>query len=277
MAFTIHPRAAIGCPEPPASRAKLPARIATVLAHYVGVPSTTRYLGADHPHPSPEMDAVDARAIAAYGVNAGKSWEYNFMIGAAGTVFEQAGPFRAAHCLGMNDRSIGVLFLLGNGRRPTAQMVAAWHDLLDLLRFTGAITPTAELAPHYRYRATDCPALLAEPPGRWLAHGPNNQGWDGDLIPALLHRETPEIPPPAVIPEPNPGPTPPPPQEDDMHIFRKQGKAAQWLSANGKRAHIVDCATAANLAALVGVPILLDESADLDAVGRVVGADPGDV
>lgn len=210
MSLQIIPRATIGCPDP-GGRTRLP-KVDLVVAHYTGVAGTSRYLGASGPA-SYTADLADAKSVAAYGKVAGKTWEYNYILGASGAIFEQAGDRQAAHCLGINGRSIGVLWMLGEGREPTPQMIGAWWGLLDHLTAEGRVSPAAELAPHYRYRATSCPGrTLADPPGRWTPRAPNNEGSAGELRVELRARPTAPAPAPTLpgggsMTQPAPDPT----------------------------------------------------------------------
>ena len=97
--MVLHARSVIGTPTPPASRPKL-RQVRVLLAHEVGVATNEErglYRSAD-----PKRVLDDARAAAAYGVAAGKPWEYSWMLGRDGAVFTQAGKYRAAHCLNFN-------------------------------------------------------------------------------------------------------------------------------------------------------------------------------
>lgn len=79
---------------------------------------------------------------------------------------------------------------------------------------------------------------------------------------------------------PIPLPTPPHiPTEDNMLIYKKAGKSAQWLSDGRSRFHLADQGQALRAAqrySLTGL-VALDAGADLNSIGEVVGADPGDV
>lgn len=192
----IQPRSVIGTPEPPSTRPKLQ-RVKVLLAHHVGFTNTTRYRSAD---PARVLD--DARAAASFGVSSGRSWEYNYMIGLDGTIFEQGGEYRAAHCLNFNGDSAGVLFMNADGDTAcTPAQIEAWHWLRGDMVRRGTLTADHEVAPHYRYRDTSCPGLArADAPGRSWA-SPTGQGRVGNLIKALrVPGGTPE-------PEPSPPPT----------------------------------------------------------------------
>jgi hypothetical protein len=182
-----------------------------LLAHEVGVetnPKTGRYHADD---PASVLD--DARAAATYGVSAGKAWEYNYMLGRDGSIFEQAGEYVGAHCLNFNPESVGVIWLNALGVPPTAAQLASWWWLRDHLVDIGLLTDMHMAAPHYRYRSTSCPGVLAEPPGiAWAS--PTGEGRLGNLIPALVNR-------PAPNPQPasHPNPQPPTTVEDDDMAF----------------------------------------------------------
>ena len=185
----IVPRSVIGVPEPSTSRRRLD-RVGVLLAHHVGVSNTitSRYR-------NPANELVDAQAAASWGITSGRNWEYNYMIGLGGTIFEQAGEYMGQHCLNFNASSAGVLFLNVDELQVTAAQIEAWRWLRADMVSRGVLSPGHEVAPHYRYRTTGCPGIRAEPPGAgWVS--PTGQGRLGNLIPALTH--------------------PPDPEEDDM-------------------------------------------------------------
>lgn len=187
----IVPRSVIGTPEPPTTRPRLSER-RWLLAHEVGVdtPPNGRYRSAD---PARVLD--DARAAAAFGISTDRPWEYNFFIGLDGTVFEQAGTYRAAHCANWNDESAGVLLMNASDVPATAAQIASWWSLRDWMVAVGMLVPGHQAVPHYRFRSTSCCGIQAEVPGpAW--NSPTGQGRLGNLIPALLTRPTPPPPPP---------------------------------------------------------------------------------
>jgi len=209
----IFPRSVIGTPEPPATRRKLD-RVGVVLAHEVGVNTSPsgRYRSSD---PARVLD--DARAAAAYGISAGKSWEYSYMIGLDGSVFTQAGEYMAAHCLNFNGESAGVIFLNATDVPANDAQVAAWFEVRAHMVAIGTLSADHEAWPHYRYRSTSCPGLRAVAPGMsWPS--PTGEGRLGNLIPALITA---------------PSPPPPPPQELPMKYY------ALPPDSVGNRAHIV--------------------------------------
>lgn len=180
----IHPRSTIGTPTPPADRRRL-ARVGVLLAHHVGVNVGHRYRS-----PDPQQVLSDARAVAAFGISSGRPWEYSYMIGLDGSIFEQAGEVMAAHCLGFNPHSAAVVFLNANDVQVNAAQVAAWWEVRDHMVDQDTLAADHVAAPHYRYRKTACPGIRAEAPGRaWSS--PTGQGRLGDLIPALTLRPTP--------------------------------------------------------------------------------------
>ena len=200
--MVLHARSVIGTPTPPASRPKL-RQVRVLLAHEVGVATNEergRYRSSD-----PKRVLDDARAAAAYGVAAGKPWEYSWMLGRDGSVFTQAGEFRASHCLNFNDESAGVIFLNALDLPPTAAQIDAWWFLRGHAVDIGVLAPDHEVWPHYRYRATSCPGVLATPPGvRWAAPSGDPGARLGHLIDALV---IPAVPaPPAPAPDPTPAP-----------------------------------------------------------------------
>ena len=184
----IHPRSTIGTPTPPATRYRLP-RVGVLLAHHVGVDVGTRYRSTD-----PVRVLSDARAAAAFGISTDRPWEYSYMIGLDGEVFEQAGEYMAAHCRNFNTDSAGVLFLNANDVQVNAAQIAAWHDLRAHMVAAGTLSATHVVGPHYRYRTTGCPGIRAEAPGApWVS--PTGQGRLGNLIPELAIAPTPITPP----------------------------------------------------------------------------------
>lgn len=194
---TIAPRSVIGTPEPPATRLRLKDAL-WLLAHEVGVntPATGRYRSAD-----PARVLSDARAAASYGISAGKSWEYSFMIGLDGSIFTQAGEYVGSHCLNFNTRSAGVIFLNATDVPNTPAQNASWHELRAHMVAEGILSPYHAVAPHYRFRSTSCPGLRAEVPGKAWA-SPTKEGRLGDLIPEL-QASPPVTPPPVTPPTPD--------------------------------------------------------------------------
>lgn len=189
--MVIVPRSVIGTPEPPATRPRLEDR-RWLLAHEVGVntPPNGRYRSAD---PARVLD--DARAAAAYGISTDRPWEYNYLIGLDGRVFEQGGDRIAAHCLNWNEESVGVLFLNATDVRVNAAQIESWWALRDSMVARGMLTTGHQATPHYRFRTTSCCGINAEVPGpEW--NSPTGQGRLGNLIPALLTRPLPPLPPP---------------------------------------------------------------------------------
>jgi hypothetical protein len=188
-----YPRSTIGTPTPPATRPRLD-RVRVMLAHEVGVLNTARYRSTD---PARVLD--DARAAAAYGISAGKTWEYQYMIGLDGSVFTQAGEYRASHCLNFNSESAGVIFLNALDVATNAAQIVAWHELRTFMVDDGILHPDHVVAPHYRYRSTSCPGLRAEAPSKAWA-SPTGQGRLGNLIPALVTPPPPPPPPHEIVP-----------------------------------------------------------------------------
>lgn len=186
----IVPRSVIGTPEPPTTRPRLSER-RWLLAHEVGVntPPNGRYRSSD---PARVLD--DARAAAAFGISTDRPWEYNFFIGLDGTVFEQGGNVQAAHCLNWNEESVGVLFLNASDIQVNAAQVRSWWALRDHMVGIDMLVPGHQATPHYRFRKTSCCGINAEVPGpEW--NSPTGQGRLGNLIPALLTRPLPPLPP----------------------------------------------------------------------------------
>lgn len=103
----------------------------------------------------------------------------------------------------------------------------------------------------------------------------------GDGVRAQLvagrFRAEPLQPPLPAPPAPPPPPINTPTEDEDMKLYRKNGKLAVWLAGNGRRCHVVSEAQLANLTAMLGPVVLLDESQPLASLGAVAGADPGDI
>lgn len=172
----IAPRSTIGTPEPPSSRTRIPVPCSHLLVHYTG---------AGTYGDGRKSDLDEAKAIAAYGVNNGKTWEYNYLVGWQGNAYEQAGEYQGAHCKNFNSQSMGILCILGIGITPSQAMIDAFRQVRQQFVDEGRLTGNHECVPHYRYRATSCCAQLAEPPGiSW--NSPTGEGSLGNLIPALL-------------------------------------------------------------------------------------------
>lgn len=177
--MNITPRSTIGTPEPPSDRYKLPSSTRSLLVHYTGSPNYGNHS---------KTGLQEAKEIAKYGVSAGKSWEYNYMVSWDGGIFEQAGGYKGAHCSNWNEESYGILFILGVEIPPTQEQINAFWWLEDWLITNKKLQSNHEKVPHYRYRATICPNTeLAEHPGNtW--NSPTGEGSQGDLLPFLLNR-----------------------------------------------------------------------------------------
>ncbi|MEY2580530.1 MAG: peptidoglycan recognition protein [Ilumatobacteraceae bacterium] len=135
---------------------------------------------------NPTQDLAYAKSVARYGKAAGKTWEYNYLIGLGGNVYEQAGGFMAAHCLNFNKQSYGVLFMNGIGVEPTDAQVEAFQWLVNTLHAFGSLAVDAEIVPHYHYRSTACPGLtLADKPGKAI-RTVTGEGRDGKVNAYLL-------------------------------------------------------------------------------------------
>lgn len=237
--MTLHPRSVLGIPEPPASRPRL-SGVRWLLAHEVGVntPPTGRYRSTD---PARVLD--DCRAVAAYGASSGRVYEYSFIIGRDGSIFTQGGGFVAAHCRGFNAESAGVLFANALGLAPTQAQIDAWHWLRAHLVGVGVLAADHAVAPHYRFRSTSCPGVLAEPPGKpWPS--PTGEGRTGALIAPLT-----------ASPTPPPTPTP---DEDDMPFMWKDSRYANVFLVGSCPAQNISGASMAMLTAK-GVPLVVDQ------------------
>ena len=121
-----------------------------VIAHYTGVNKS--YANADL-----------TKTIAS--IHRWKANEYNFVIHMDGRIAEFAGRHRAAHCAGRNDTAYGILFLNGVPDACTDAQVASFRWLIDVLKWTQAITPTATILQHGQVAKTACPGRVKE---RWL-------------------------------------------------------------------------------------------------------------
>lgn len=244
MGYVILPRSLIGVPEPPADRPK-PGRVKWLLGHYTGVDTTKRYRSAD-----PDDVLADARAVATFGIAAGKRWEYSYLIGLDGSIFTQAGEYRAAHCLNANDWSKAFLFMVAVSVQPSEAMLDAARWLRAHLVSIGELDAQHDFAPHYRLRLTSCCGdTLAEPFGaRW--DSPTGQGFLGDLHPDLTAPWTPPAPPPA----------PEPIEEDEMTTAR------MWRHPKYSNVFLVGAGPAINLSwelyesyTNAGVPLIVEE------------------
>lgn len=180
MTLVIVPRAVIGVADP-GNRARLADGLGYLVGHYPGVAG----------YHDPAKDYEYAEMVARYGAAAGKTWEYNYLIGLGGTVFEQAGDRLAAHCLNFNPSSYGVLLMAGIGVSPTRAMIDAFRDLRHELAASGKLRMDHVVGPHYMFRSTACCGTqLAVAPGKaWTS--PTGQGRVGALIDPLLEPWTP--------------------------------------------------------------------------------------
>lgn len=169
MDHVIVPRDEIGVPDP-GSRRKL-GKVSSLVVHYTGV----------HGYDDPEKDWEYARKVALYGKAAGKAWEYNYLIGLGGEIFEQAGDRMAAHCLNANTWSYGVMLMNGIDVPMTFEQIMAFHWLTDVLHWVQALDADAEIVPHYHYRSTGCPGTkIADVPGKAITTV-TGEGRDGKV------------------------------------------------------------------------------------------------
>ena len=126
-------------------RKALPSKLSTVVVHYTG--NKVKYATRD-----------TRRSIA--DLNRWKNNEYNYVIDQVGDVYELAGKFESAHCLGWNHRSYGVLFLNGTAEPVTDAQVASFGWLMNVLRFAQQVVPSPSILKHSDLRATACPGLV---------------------------------------------------------------------------------------------------------------------
>ena len=124
-------------------------RLGMVIAHYTGVRRS--YANADL-----------TKTIAS--IHRWKANEYNYVIHMDGTVAEFAGRHRAAHCAGRNDTAYGVLFLNGETDPCTDAQVASFRWLVDVLKWTQAVTADATIVQHGQVARTACPGRIKD---RW--------------------------------------------------------------------------------------------------------------
>ncbi len=201
----IVPRAEIGVPDP-GTRVKIAPARRYLLGHYPGV----------NGYNDPVKDWQYARSVAAFGIANGTPFEYSYLVGLGGTIFEQAGDRKPAHCLNFNADAIGILLMAGIGVAPTRAMIDAFRELRAHLVDTGALHPDHDCAPHYKYRSTICPGpMLSSTPGAaWKS--PTGEGRLGSLIPDLLEPWAPPI-----TPTPQTPTAPVDPQEAEMVVVFK--------------------------------------------------------
>ena len=198
----IQPRSVIGVPEPPVSRRKL-SMVRWLLVHYPGVATTSRFV-------DPQRELSDAKLTAAYGASIRNPYEYNYLVGLGGAVFEQAGHFVGGHCLNFNPYSVGVM--LGNAIGVPASDAQA-RSLAGLradLVAAGVLHPDHLVVPHYRFRSTSCCGdALADPQGakNWIS--PTGEGRMGEVDVRLRGDWAPmPVPPPSPAPVDVDVPTP---------------------------------------------------------------------
>lgn len=183
--------------EPPSSRSKVVRPTGWLLTHYTGGGGSVT---------DGKSDAQHMAELAAYARNAGKEWEYNYVITAPlGYIWEMAGVYRGAHCQNFNEQSLAVQMNLGVGASPNQAMIDSHRWLREELTRTGqwrhqAPSPTAGQdgnVPHYRFRSTACcGSIMAAPAGaRWAS--PTGEGSLGNLLPFMTapYSTTP-LPPP---------------------------------------------------------------------------------
>lgn len=131
------------------ARPLLKPRLDTVIAHYTGVKRS--YATAD-------LNKTIAQ------IHRWRANEYNFVIHMDGRIAEFAGRHRAAHCAGRNDSAYGILFLNGVPDACTDAQVVSFRWLMDVLKWTQAITPDAVVIQHGQVAKTACPGRIKE---RW--------------------------------------------------------------------------------------------------------------
>lgn len=125
---------------------------------------TVHYTGVDVAWGDPGDTPAEIRSIQRYAQGAGKSNEYNYVIGQDNDdlIYEYAGHFQAAHSAGENSQSVGVLMLNGTREPLTDKQVRKFRWLRQLLVFDGTLKPNHEVTPHKEMpgAATACPGDL---------------------------------------------------------------------------------------------------------------------
>lgn len=148
------PRRSDGSLRPPMARLR-----PWITVHYTGTPS-------DYADPGDTIPEVKRIQTAAQ--NAGKPWEYSYVIDTQGQVVEYAGHFEAAHSAGENSQAYGVLLLLGVNQAPTNSMIESFRWLRWVLVSFGNVAPSHQVLPHKSMpgAATICPGDPTM--ARWL-------------------------------------------------------------------------------------------------------------
>ena len=154
MTYTIIPRTQAGLPATVKSSSGRPrpklAGCRWYTAHYTGVSKV--YANSDAAEVTRHIQQI---------FSASKPFEYSYVIGQQDDdqIIEFAGEYQAAHSGGENGNSIGVLFLLGVGEKPTDTMIKKWQWLRDVLKYTGTLAPDAIDTMHRNMpgAATACP------------------------------------------------------------------------------------------------------------------------
>lgn len=138
-----------------------------------------------HYHGGPVAQRVGpqiARVVEA--IHVANGWAgvgYNFMVDAAGTIFEGRGWGRqGAHCPGRNTDGLGVYLALGGDQDPTPAQLEATHWLYaEACRLAGRVLERCYHSKHY---ATECP-------------GDKLRAWvNAGMPPAAVQPPLPELP-----------------------------------------------------------------------------------
>lgn len=163
----IAPRSTNGSPRP-----KLTLPLDTLVVHDVGA---GRWRNRDA--------ATAVRSIQAWAESPekGTPWEYNYAVHDDGSIVEYAGTYQAAHCLGYNSVTIGVVYLCGGISEGiiTDDAIQTYAYLVRMLKRDGVLSPDAAIKRHSDLAIgtthTLCPTSVSP---RWT-----------DLLTAIQHNE----------------------------------------------------------------------------------------
>jgi len=161
---------------------------------------TVHYTGANVNYEDQGDFVKECQDLERYAVSAGKSNEYNWIVGADGPskacIATYAGDYVAAHSSGENSTAIGILFMNGVGQRVTDAEVTAFQWLVWDLRNRARVDASTLTTPH-----KDMPGAATPCPGEEVL-----RRWDALLAP--------------YSPTPSPLPPEPPPSVDMAQTVR---------------------------------------------------------